>query len=134
MAAKKQLPFDFIVEQLEKNNDATYAEIRSAAERRGLQIYPINYGRAKLMLGLVEGKPVGRKKGSKARQVAKPARAETPSAAAPVRRGPGRPRKQPAADVGGITSIVEQVRRSDAERQRYRRALEKVQSILRDLG
>ena len=51
MAAKKTSAMDFILAQLKKNKKASYADIRDAATKKKLTIYPIMYGRAQAMLG-----------------------------------------------------------------------------------
>ncbi len=73
--SKKPTPFDFIVAALKRNPKAVYASIRDRAAKKRLTIYPVMFGRAKLLLGLVKAKP------KKKAKVAK--------------RGPGRPRKSP---------------------------------------
>lgn len=69
---------DFIVNKLKKNSDFAYGDIRAAAEKKGLTIYPIMYGRAKAMLGLVEVAPRGKGK-AKARKAAKTAGTGAPN-------------------------------------------------------
>lgn len=126
MAAKKGNPaFDFIVAQLEKDRNVAYADIAAAAGKKGLQIYPIMFGRAKALLGLVK---VARRGEGKAAKAAGTARGR----AAPGRRGPGRPRKSAAAaaDSGSIEGIVAAVKASQQEKDRYRSALEKIQQVL----
>lgn len=46
--------FQFLVDQLKANNDAVYGDLKDKAERRGLTVYPVMFGRAKAMLGLVK--------------------------------------------------------------------------------
>lgn len=56
MAAKKQSPaMAFIVAALKKDKSASYQDLAAAAEEKGLQLYPVMYGRAQKMLGLVKG-------------------------------------------------------------------------------
>ena len=70
MAAKKKNTegFAFLVDALQKNKGAVYAEVKAAADNKGLVVHPIMFGRAKLKLGLVKagagkGKaPVGKAK------------------------------------------------------------------------
>lgn len=55
MAAKKNTEgFAFLVEVLEKNKDAVYADVKTAADKKGLVVHPIMFGRAKLKLGYVK--------------------------------------------------------------------------------
>lgn len=140
MAAKKDTSaMDFILASLKKNKKATYAEVKAAAEEKGLVIYPIMYGRAQALLGYVKMKPRGQGKAAVAK-AAKAAGSEPVVAAAaapaPVKRGPGRPPKVAKVNTGGgidvssLDGIISAVRSSEQAKTRYRGALEKIQSIL----
>lgn len=126
MAAKKSNPaMDFIVDSLKSNRNAKYGDIAAAAAKKRLKIYPIMFGRAQALLGIVKSAKRGQGKAAKAKQ----------SAAMPgaVKRGPGRPRKVPVAGFDGtIEGIVAAVKSSEQAKARYRSALEKIQSILAD--
>lgn len=126
MAAKKTNPaMDFIVEQLKKNRKAAYADIKASADARKLEIYPIMFGRAQAMLGIVKSKPRGQGKYAQAKAKAK--------APAPVKRGPGRPRKTAlpgALAASSLDGIIAAVKSSEQAKARYRSALEKIQGIL----
>jgi len=116
---------DFILQSLKKNKKATYAEIKQAAEKKKLEIYPIMYGRAQAMLGIVKQAKRGQGKAAKAKA----------AKAAGGKRGPGRPRKNAAAPAqidGTLEGIVAAVKSSEAARARYRKALERIQDILND--
>lgn len=134
MAAKKDTSaMDFIVASLKKNKNASYADIKAAADEKKLAIYPIMYGRAQALLGYVKVKPRGQGKAA----AAKAAKAAKPAAAAfgmPVKRGPGRPPKSAAAkmDLSSLDSIISAVRNSEAAKSRYRTALDRIQAILAD--
>jgi len=126
MAAKKTNPgFDFIVAALKKNPKATYKDIAAAAAKKKLKVFPIMFGRAQAMLGIVKQAKRGKGKAAKAKAKA--------VKATPAKRGPGRPRKNaaPALD-GSIESIVAAVKSSERDKARYRGALEKIQTILAD--
>lgn len=43
----------FILDYLKANGDRPYGELRAAAETAGFSIYPIMYGRAKALLGMI---------------------------------------------------------------------------------
>lgn len=122
MAAKKTNPaMDFIIAALKSNRNAKYAEIAEAAAKKKLKIYPIMFGRAQALLGIVKSAPRGQ--GKAARQSA--------AASAPARRGPGRPRKNPAPAMDGtIEGIVAAVKSSEQAKTRYRAALDKIRAIL----
>lgn len=124
MAAKKSNPaMDFIVESLKSNRGAKYGDLAEAAAKKKLKIYPIMFGRAQALLGIVKQAPRGQ---------GKMARAKAAKAGLPQKRGPGRPPK--VARAGGfdgtIEGIVAAVKSSEQAKARYRSALERIQSIL----
>lgn len=130
MAAKKANPgFDFIIAALKKDPKATYKDIAAAAAKKKLKVFPIMFGRAQAMLGIVKQAKRGDGKAKKA----KTAKAAKAAKAAPAKRGPGRPRKNaaPALD-GSLEGIVAAVKSSEQAKARYRGALEKIQAILAD--
>jgi hypothetical protein len=142
MAEKKPNPaFDFTVEFLKKNPGATFAEVRDAADKKKLTIYPIMYGRSQALLGIIKAKPRGEGK-AKVAKAAKAAKAAAPApapamAGAPVKRGPGRPRKNPlpvaaGADLSSLDGIVAAIKTSEQAKARYRTALERIHAILSD--
>lgn len=133
MAAKKSNPgFDFIVEQLKKDKGVEYSEVKAAADKKGMTIHPIMYGRAKALLGLVKVAARGKGKSAQAK-AAKVAKAATSGAGAAPKRGPGRPRKNAVAagiDTSSLDGIIAAVKSSQQEKDRYRSALEKIQQVL----
>lgn len=55
MAAKTTAAgFQLLLEQLKANKGAAYADLKAKAEKKGLTVYPVMFGRAKAMLGLVK--------------------------------------------------------------------------------
>ena len=112
---------DFIVEQLKKNRKAGYAEIKSAADAKKLKVFPIMFGRAQALLGIVKSRPRGQGKAATAA-----------AAAAAGKRGPGRPRKNLGLgiDTSSLDGIITAVKTTEAAKARYRAALERIQSIL----
>lgn len=88
-AANGNPKMDWLIAFMKKKPSAVYADASEAAKAAGIDIYPIMWGRAQVMLGRIKQKPRGQGKASMAR-VAKD------SGAAPVKRGPGRPRKTEA--------------------------------------
>ena len=130
MAAKKSNPaMDFIVESLKSNKSAPYSEIKAAADKKKLKIFPIMFGRAQALLGIVKQAPRGQGKSAKAK-----AAATASAAAGAPKRGPGRPRKValPAFD-GTLDGIVAAVKSSEQAKAKYRQALERIQGILADV-
>lgn len=134
MAAKKNSSspsYDFFVKELQKNPNASYADIKAKAESRGLSnIYPIVFGRAKKALGLTS--PGGAKAGGRKKVSRKKA----------TGRKPGRPlgsknkkkatrRAAPAATgTGSFDDLITAVRQSELERERYREALEEIRDVI----
>lgn len=54
MATKKSNPaMDFLVAELKKSRKAAYADIKAKADKKKLKLYPIMYGRAQALLGIV---------------------------------------------------------------------------------
>ncbi len=120
MAAKKgSEALDYIVARLKKNPQATYKAIQEGAEKKGLTVYPVMYGRAKLLLGLV--KP-GKKKRKKT-----------------AKRGPGRPRKtagrrgRPSKASSPLTAVQELMsgmRDQERDNEKLRATLEKIRDLI----
>lgn len=144
MAASKSNPaMEFIVDSLKSDRSAAYKDIAEAAAKKKLKIYPIMFGRAQALLGIVKAAPRGQGKAAKAAK-AKAAKAAAPAAPAeaapallaPVKRGPGRPRKNPLpapAFDGTLEGIVAAVKGSEQAKARYHAALSKIQAILADV-
>jgi len=128
MAAKKNNPaMDFIVDSLKSNKAATYAEIKEAADKKKLKIFPIMFGRAQALLGIVKQAPRGQGKAAKAKAAA---------ASGAPKRGPGRPPKAKAASAsfdGTLEGIVAAVKGSEQAKAKYRQALARIQGILADV-
>ena len=133
MAAKKNsTAMDYIVSRLKRNPKVEYASVKKGAAKKRLTVYPIMYGRAKLLLGLVKA---GQGKSKKAKATKRgPGRPRKTT-----KRGPGRPRKaigrggrpskasSPIAAVQDLVSIVEGHARSNRE---LRETLEKVRNMI----
>ncbi len=141
MAAKKNSEgLAFLVETLKKNRDVSYADAAEAAKKAGFKVYPIMYGKAKLMLGYVKaGSGAGKKAKAKAKAKAAgnrgPGRPPMAAVAGAVRRGPGRPRKNAAAvGTGGLDAIIAAVRGGQQELERYRTAMERIRGVIETLG
>ena len=144
MAASKSNPaMEFIVDSLNSNRSAAYKDIADAAAKKKLKIYPIMFGRAQALLGIVKAAPRGQGKAAKAAKAkaaktAAPAAVAAPSLLAPVKRGPGRPRKNPLpmtapAFDGTLEGIVAAVKGSEQAKARYHAALSKIQAILAEV-
>lgn len=67
MAVKKQTPLEFLVARLKANPKADYGALKAVAEKRKLEVWPVMFGRAKALLGLVPMAKRGQGKAAKAR-------------------------------------------------------------------
>ena len=123
MVAKKQTAIEFTRAFLKKKPKAEFKEVQAACKKKGLVIYPIVYGRAKALEGLVKVAPYGSKKKKKSG------------------RGPGRPkgsknkrtvepRHNVATAMNSLETVITAMRKSNQERERYQRALQKINDIL----
>ena len=137
MAAKKSNPaMDFIVDSLKQNRAAQYKDIAEAAAKKKIKIYPIMFGRAQALLGIVKSAKRGEGKAARLK-----AGLPAVAGAAPAKRGPGRPRKvvaaaavaAPASFDGSIAGIVAAVKASEQARARYQTALTRIQAILAEV-
>lgn len=127
MAAKKKSPaFELAKSMLQKNADVPYADVKASADRKGIPMFPIVFGRAKSALGLVEGGGTpGRKKKAGRKKMAK-------RVATPGRRGPGRPRKNPApvSAMGGLDDVIAAMKANESDRERYHGTLVKIRDLI----
>lgn len=128
MAARKAPPvMDFAKDFLSKHPKAEYAEFKDAAVKKGVTVFPIVYGRAKALLGLVPTAPRGSGKRAKKKKAAEAKRAGT------TRRGSGRPRTSSNA-LDTLGTLVTAMKKSDQDRERYKRALEKISKIIQEMA
>src|SRR4029453_6392495 len=87
------------MEALKANKGAAYSDLKRKAEEKGLTVYPIMFGRAKAVLGLVKSAKRG-----KGKAAAKTVRATTAKATA--KRGPGRPKGGGESKSGRIRELL----------------------------
>ncbi len=74
----------FIVEHLKKDQAASYADVRDAAAKKGITIYPIMYGRGQTLLGIGQSAKRGTGKVAQAKGASP---SESVSVATPRQRG-----------------------------------------------
>src|SRR5262245_53256620 len=128
MAAKKHSEgLAFLVDILKTKPSTPYAEAAEAAKKKGLTVWPIMYGKAKLMLGHVKA---GSGATKRARGQAKRGPGRPPKAAGVMRRGPGRPRNKSAADANGLDGIVAAVRSRQRELELFRSVARKMHEMI----
>lgn len=143
----------FTVDALKKDKKAAFADVRDAAKKKGLTLYPISYGRAKALLGLVKTSKRGTGRFARAKAAAaggevkrgpgRPRKDGSP----PMKRGPGRPRKDSYATsfapkrgpgrprkavdpMDTLNSLVSAMRQGASSAETYRRTLEKVYEVV----
>ncbi|MEC7583207.1 MAG: hypothetical protein VYE77_02730 [Planctomycetota bacterium] len=97
-----------ILAHLREDPQASYADIRDAAAEQGMKIYPIMYGRALALLGLVEVAPRGTRK----RKLAE---------------------REMESGADAIESMVAAVRQAEQDRARYKAALQAIARTLRSV-
>jgi transposase-like protein len=66
MPATKPTPLSFLLSRLKANPKADYASLKAGAEKQKLKVWPIMYGRAKALLGLVPSAKRGQGRAAKA--------------------------------------------------------------------
>ncbi len=116
----------FIVEQLKRNPKVEYATVLERARAKRLTVYPIMYGRAQALLGLVKMSPRG--SGKKARA---------------AKRGPGRPPKNGRRGRRGrraargshdplsaVKNLVASVRDTERSNDDLRRTLGRIRELI----
>ena len=89
---------------------------RDAASREGLKLYPISYGRAQALLGLVKARPRKRSRAARAGDDGEVKRLSLVQGAA-----------YPSSEVEGFLSRAQELQQ---ERDRYRRSLEALRAVL----
>ena len=121
MATKKSSPaMEFVLAALKKNPDIEYGAVKDAAGKKGLTVFPIMYGRAKALLGLVAVSPRGSKKKAKAGKGSRAAKKKISRRA---------PRKE-GSPIDSLHAMIEEMQDVAQERDRYQKALEEIGRIL----
>ncbi len=127
MAAKKSATLDFTRQYLRKQPEASFAEIRDAGAEQDLKIYPIVFGRAKALEGLVKVAPYGSKKRAREAEEARRAEARNQEARQPVGAAAA------PSPLDNIDAMIQGVRNNQQDRERYRAALIRISEILDDV-
>lgn len=123
MVAKKSATLEFTRQYLRDKPEATFAEIRDAGAEQDMKIYPIVYGRAKALLGLVKVAPYGsRKKQREADRLARSAGTQPLATASASAEG--------STALDNIEAMIQGVRDNHQDRERYRQALIRISEIL----
>ncbi len=99
-SSKKPNALEFCRAYLRKKPKAPFAEIRDAAKKKRIILYPISYGRAKALEGLIKTAPYGSKKRAGKKTKRGPGRPK--GSKNKVKRGPGRPKEIQEHAQGGV--------------------------------
>jgi hypothetical protein len=134
---------EFLIGQLRNNPSAGYGEVQAAASAAGYTIYPIMYGRAKALLGLVKVAPRGAGKAAASKAPAAPeagfGRSQGGRAAvgrAALKPRATKPGRVPRSASGGgdplqsLEAMIEDMKSVARERDRYQQALAQIADIL----
>lgn len=144
----KPTAIEFAKTKLSINPDASFAEIKAQAKIEGLVVYPVVYGRAKALLGLVPTAPYGSK--SKARKAAKlqkaaPSPAPTPATVTETSRMTTSPTNGSSSrttraragaiaaegsSLSSLDSMISDLKNVVQERDCYRATLEKIAQMI----
>ena len=136
----KPSAMEFVKARLSLSPEASFAEIKAQAKVEGILVYPVVYGRAKALLGLVPTAPYGSK--SKTRQKPEPEPApEMVELETPVERGDGKAtsrakRARKAIDASSdhafdLEDMISSLKAAVRERDRYRSVLEKLAELVK---
>ena len=150
---QKPTAIEFVKAKLALNPEASFADIKAQAKVEGIAIYPVVYGRAKALLGLVPTAPYGSK--SKARKEAKERAAAAAAAASRdvdnreaedhsgsttavddatssrTARARAAARRGSAEPTVSLEGMIDELKTAVRERDRYRAILEKVAALIR---
>ena len=137
-AQKKPNALDFCRAYLRRSPKATYAQIRDAAKKKRLTLYPISYGRAQALEGIVKSKPYGSSK--KAKKTAAKRGPGRPKGSKNKKRGPGRPkgsknkrgpgRPRKSSEHLALTSLVDTLKNLQRERNDAIKVLHKIRELV----
>lgn len=114
----------FILEYLQKNGDTEYSIVKQAADKDGHTIYPIMYGRAKTLLGLITEESRSRRRRRKVEET------EPGADGAPRVLRQGRPNLSEGT-AQQLSSFLERFRELEGERNKYRAALLQIEKMLK---
>ena len=122
MASKKtSAGMALIIAMLKKNPKVDYASIKKAAEKKKVDVYPIMYGRAQALLGIVDS-------GKRGRGKARKAAARRATRAGKITRRTTRGTLARGADA--IDELAASVKETQRENERLRATLKKISDLI----
>ena len=160
MAAKKSSPtFEFTKKYLQRRPSASFTDVQAAAQKKGLKVIPVVYGRAKKLLGLAKPATAKKKKAKKVAKRGRPAKTTarrgrppksatsagalmhghtfcgTPLGASVAREVLAIYREEAVLDAARpkaakIADAILAMRRNDQDREQLRKALERIREIV----
>jgi hypothetical protein len=122
---KGSAAFDFLVQELRRDPNLVYGDLRQRCEARGWKIAPIMYGRAKAVLGLVPVKPRGH-----AKKAAAAAAAAVPRTLKQVESVAADRFSKQLEDVRSLEQLIAVVKELDSERRRLRTLLDRIVTMI----
>ena len=111
----------FLVDQLTKNRKAVYADIKAKADEKKLKLFPIMFGRAQAMLGIVKSAKRGTGKAARASAAARGGRpVDSSSKSGQIRAllGSGMSAAEIAKKVGCSVQLVHNVKSASGKSAR----------------
>ena len=123
--AKKPNALEFARRFLRRSPKAPFATIRDAAKKQRIILYPISFGRALALEGLIKTKP--KKKAAVTKNKRGPGRPK--GSKNKPKRGPGRPRKT-AGSLDSINDLVATLTNLQKDRDRALALIEKIRNLV----
>jgi hypothetical protein len=128
---------------LRRKPTASFGDVKAAAEKKKIMIYPITYGRAKALEGLVKvaaygaskksSKKSGAKRGPGRPKGSKNKRGPGRPKGSKNKRGPGRPRTSSMTGLDSIENLVSTIKTLQRERDDAVNAVDKIRFLLASL-
>lgn len=116
--------FAFLVTELKQNQQARYGDLLAAASAKGLKVYPVMFGRAQAMLGIVKQSKRG---------AGKVARRKLQQRAAVRSAGHGSDQGRKSRGLSAeeaLARVLEVIKSNELDRRRYRAALQRIQGLI----
>ena len=127
-AKKSASAMDYIVGRLKKNPKTDYGSIKEGAEKKGLSVYPVMYGRAQLLLGIVKA---GDSKARKKKKKAGAKNGRRKAAATRGRAARGRGARAASGDpMAAVQALVKDLQTQERTNRDLRAALERVRDMI----
>ena len=128
--AKKPNALAFARTYLRRSPKASFAQIRDAAKKKKIKLWPISYGRALALEGLVKSKPKKAKKKATGKKRGRPLGSKNK-----VKRGPGRPKgsknkSKSTVDLSSLGGLVASLRALEKERDDALKTLAKIRELV----